>query len=351
MKKKSLSAKKIIHKKLLNYLKNPKINKTYKRFRKSLILEDGTKVFSIALSGGPDSLALAYLAKCYSIINNIRVTFYHVNHKLRKESTNEAIKIKSTLKNFDIDCKILVWKGSKPKSNMQSLARKKRYSLIINQSKKDKSNIVLIAHHSDDLYENFLIRLVRGSGLKGLASFNKVKNKDDESFNILRPLINLKKIDLIYISEKVFNFYIQDTSNYDTYFKRIRIRNLISNLKNEGLDENKLRLTINNLRDSNETINYYVENNIKVNSFFSKKKSVYILNKEFFNQPHEVVFRSLSNVLKKIGNKYYSSRGKSLNRVLYRIKTKNFYKVTLSGCIIEKINKSVIIYKEIIKNG
>ena len=346
MKIKSLSAQKTIHKNLLNYLKNPKISKIYRDFENVLLFDNKVKSLAIAVSGGPDSLALAYLAKCFSILNNSRVNYYHLNHKLRKNSTKEAFTLKSVLKKFDIDCKILVWKGKKPKSNIQSLARKKRYTLIINQILKDRFNLLLTAHHLDDLYENFLIRLSRGSGLKGLTSFNQVNVTYNKRVKILRPLININKKDLSFIAIKIFKFYIKDSSNVNVIFKRVRIRNLINSLKKEGLDEKKLKLTINNLSDSNITINHYVQQNIISNSSYLKRKSTYILSEEFFQQPHEIVFRSLSMILKEIGKKYYDPRGKNLSQLLEQIKSNNFRKQTLSGCIIEKIKNSLIIYQE-----
>ncbi len=84
MKKKSLSAKKKIHKELLTHLKNPLINKFYKKFDNFIKLNLNKYNFSVAVSGGSDSLALAYLSKCYSILHNIKVKFYHVDHRLRK---------------------------------------------------------------------------------------------------------------------------------------------------------------------------------------------------------------------------------------------------------------------------
>ena len=193
MKKKSLNAKKIIHNKLLSYLKNPSINKIYKEFINFNKFNLGKSGFSVAISGGSDSLALAYFAKCFSISNNIKVKYYHVDHKLRKESFEEAKKLKYLLKDIDINCKILKWEGKKPRSNIQSQARKKRYNLIYKQCLKDKINFVFVAHHIDDLYENFVIRLLRGSGLKGLVSFSQSESSYNEKLKILRPLIGLKK--------------------------------------------------------------------------------------------------------------------------------------------------------------
>ena len=346
MKKKSLSAKKKIHNKLLINLKNPLIYKIYKDFNNFVKINLNQSNFSVAISGGTDSLALAYLSKCYSISNNIKVNYYHVDHGLRKESFSEAKKLKFLLKSFDINCKILKWTGSKPKSNIQAIARKKRYNLIYNECLKDKVNFIFIAHHLDDLYENFIIRLLRGSGLKGLISFNKTNTNYNDKLKVLRPLIYYKKIDLNYITKRVFSFKFEDPSNKNINFKRIRIRNLIENLKSEGLNLEKLILTINNLSDSNLTIDHYVIQNIKCNSKYNSKKKNYILNNDFFNQPHEIVFRSLINLLKKIGNKYYSPRGKSISQLLRKLGSGEIKKINISGCILEKINNSFVIYKE-----
>ena len=346
MKKKSLSAKKKIHKKLLNYLKNPLINRIYKDLNNFIKFNLNKSNFSVAVSGGSDSLALAYFSKCYSILNNAKVNFYHVDHKLRKESSIEAKKLNFLLKKFDINCKILKWRGKKPISNIQALARKKRYSLIYKECIKDKVNFIFIAHHLDDLYENFIIRLLRGSGLKGLTSFNQIQTNYNYKLKILRPLINFKKNDLVNITAKIFKFKFEDPSNNNTNFKRIRIRNLIDYLKSEGLDLKKLRQTINNLSDSNFTINHYVNENIKHNSRYFKNKRQYILNKNFFNQPHEIVFRSIVNLFKIVGNKYYSPRGKSIDSLLSKFGSGEIKKINISGCILEKINNSFIIYQE-----
>ena len=346
MKKKSLSAKKKIHNKLLSHLRNPLIYKIYKDFDNLVKFNLNKSNFSVAISGGTDSLALAFFSKSYSILNDIKVNFYHVDHKLRKESSAEAKKLKNLLRKFNINCKILKWNGKKPKTNIQSIARIKRYNLILEECKKDKTNFIFVGHHLDDLYENFLIRLTRGSGLKGLASFNEVKTNYNDKFKILRPLIGFKKDKLVYVTKKIFNFNIEDSSNKNINFKRIRIRNLFKDLRSEGFSLEKFKLTVDNLRDSNFTINYYVDLNIKNNSKYFIESKYYILNKDFFDQPHEIIFRSIIILFKKIGNRYYPPRGKSVAELLLKLQSDQIKKINISGCILEKINNSVIIYKE-----
>jgi tRNA(Ile)-lysidine synthase len=347
MKKKSLNVKNKIFNLKLKTVDKKKILKIYNEFKyfiKTTIKE--TNQIAVAVSGGPDSLALAYLAKYLSLKEKIKVKFFIVDHRLRKNSDNEAKKVRLFLKEFDINCQILVWSNKKPKSNIQSIARKNRYELLLNNCKKNNIKYLLIGHHIDDLYENFFIRLLRGSGLKGLTSFGKIAEEKNKNISILRPLINFEKNELIFITKKVFNFYINDPSNQNSDFQRTRIRNVISKLKKDGYDIKKFNLTIKNLKSSDNTINFYVDRNIKKNSIFINEKNISFLNKNFFLQSDEVVFRSLSFLLKTISSKYYSSRGKSISALILKIQKNKLYKATLGGCCIEKINETILISKE-----
>ena len=329
---------------ILKHLNNNQISKIFTKFKNHL---DKNESFGVAVSGGPDSLSLSFLSKCFSIKEDVKVKFYIVDHKLRKNSSTEAIIVCNILKKIGINCKVLTWKGKKPTSNIQAIARKKRYFLLTSQCKKDKINNLLLGHHIDDLYENFLIRLLRGSGLKGLTSFGNKSEYKVNNINIIRPLMSFEKNDLIYISRKVFGNYIEDPSNLDENFKRIKIRNLISTLKQEGLDKKKLKLTINNLKDSEETIHFYVEKNINNNTIFFKKKNTFFVNNIFFDQPNEIVFRSLSFLIKVVGGKYYNVRGKNVQNLIKKIKKDELRKkTTLGRCFVEKFQKTIIISRE-----
>ncbi len=348
MKKKNLNVKKKIHNFYSKKLDDPKINRIYLKFKKQLsshILNN----FCVAVSGGADSMALSFLAKCYSLENNTKVYFFIVDHKIRKESTLEAKLVKNKLKLFKISSKILTIKKVKKSSNLQSFARENRYKLIIKQSLIKKIDTILTAHHKDDLIENFFIRLLRGSGLKGLISFGKIKSKikfDDRIF-ILRPLINIPKKDLVYISKNTFNFNVNDPSNLDDKFLRVKVRKLISNLEEDGLTFNKFKLSLNNLSKSNYAIDYYVQKNINDNSSYLKLTKTIILKNDFFKQPNEIVFRSFSEMIQKVGKKNTLPRGVKVENLLkYLRSSNNNSKKTLSGCIIQQFENSVIISPE-----
>ena len=343
MNQKNLSVQNKTHSKIFNHLKKKKILKIFKEFSSSLKVKES---LAVAVSGGPDSLALAFLTKCYSLKHNIKVMYYIVNHKLRKESSLEADTVKKVLKKIDIQCTILNWNGKKPSKNIQARARDKRYSLLTKECKKNKIKYLLLGHHLNDLLENFFIRIVRGSGLNGLISFSKNTKYKDQNIQILRPLLDFEKEELIQISKEIFNFFVKDPSNLNENYKRTRIRNLLRSLEKEGLDKNKLKLTIRNLKDSDASIKFYVNKNLKINTIFLKQKNIYILNYNFFDQSHEVVFRSLIKIIQKLGKKYYPVRGKSVDMLINKISEKFFTRMTLGGCLIERVNKTILISRE-----
>ena len=215
---------------------------------------------------------------------------------------------------------------------------------MIKKAKKLKIDNILLGHHKDDLIENFFIRILRGSGLNGMVSFDQKTNL--QNINLIRPLLKFSKINLEHITKKVFKNYIEDPSNKNEEFKRIKIRNFIKNMQLEGLDTDKFNLTIKNLKFANESIKYFVEKNLKENSTILNINEFVILNKNFFLQPEEIVFRSLTEVLKSVGKKYYPVRGKKIDKLIYQIKNDNSFKTTLGNCVIKKVNNSVIVSKE-----
>ena len=338
---KNLSVRKKIPKIFKSKLQNQKVNQIFKKFEKSFKIDTN---FIVAVSGGADSLALAFLTKVYSLKKNLNPRYFIVDHKLRKESTYEAYKVKRILKSLKINSHILTWTGKKPVRNLQSLARSKRYELLFLKCKKLKISNLVLGHHIDDLIENFFLRMARGSGLKGLVSLGK--NTQIKNINLIRPLVKFDKKDLIFLSKFIFNFYVDDPTNYDIKFNRIKVRNLVKEFENFGLDKKKFQLTIENLKESDKSIRFYVEKNKRENSFFNFRKNELILKENFFDNSHEVIFRSLSELIHLIGKKPNYVRGKKIENILNKIKKWELKKETLGGCVIKMVNHTVILTKE-----
>jgi len=338
---KNLSVKKKIPNIYKSKLLNQRVNQIFKKFEKSFKMNTN---FIVAVSGGADSLALAFLTKVYALKKNLNPRYFIVDHKLRKESTYEAHKVKKILKSLKINSHVLAWKGKKPVSNIQSLARSKRYELLFFKCKKLKISNLVLGHHIDDLIENFFLRMARGSGLKGLVSLGT--NTQIQNINLIRPLIKFNKKDLIFLSKFIFNFYVDDPTNHDTKFNRIKIRNLIKAFEDFGLDKKKFQLTIENLKKSDQSIKFYVEKNKTKNSVFNYRKDELMLKENFFDNSHEVIFRCLSDLIHLIGKKPNFVRGKKIENILNKIKERKLKKETLGGCVIKMVNHTVILTKE-----
>ena len=345
MKRKNLIARKKAKSNKIIF-KDSKILNFYNKFKSTFLKNIKNNSFALAVSGGSDSLCLAYFSKVFSseFCNKMHVLI--VDHNIRKDSQKEALKVKQILKKRKIQSKILRWKGQVPKSNVQKNARDLRYLLISNYCLKNKIKYLATAHHGDDQFENFFIRLLRGSGLTGLSSMS-LNTKYNNRLKIVRPFLYFKKSDLKYVTLNYSKTYIKDPSNKDEKFQRIKIRKLITELETNGLDKKKLLSTINNLKYSNNVVNFYVAENLRKNSFFFDKDNKLFLNRSFFLQPYEVIFRGLSKALKLIGKKYYPVRGKKLEKVISDIQNNHLFRVTLGGCIVEKANQTIIITKEL----
>ena len=331
MKKKNSTAQRKKVKFDNKHLNDPKIKKVYLTFKKQLYSQIKNEKFCIGVSGGPDSLALAFLCKIFSKEFNSKFVALIIDHNLRKQSATEARKVKIILTKHKIKAKILTWKGKIPKSNIQFNARNIRYFLLKKECNKLNIKNLVLAHHEGDLIENFFIRLFRGSGLKGLSSLNIKRHSEDNILNLIRPLINTKKDELIYISKKVFKFYLTDPSNFEEKFLRTRIRNYLDKFKLDGLDINKIKLTLSNLQSANESINFYKEKSIKNHVRYLQRNACFVSYGLFNYESEEVIFRTINDIISKISDGYYPPRGKDVKNLITRINQKNLKNQRLAG--------------------
>ena len=107
-------------------------------------------------------------------------------------------------------------------------------------------------------------------------------------------------------------------------------------------------MTFENLISSNNSIEFFVQKNISENSFISpsKNNNKAILSLKFFSSTDEIILRSFTKILQDISGRYFPARGKGVSRIINQIKQKSFTKTTIGGCVIEKIENSVVISKE-----
>jgi len=345
MKRKNLTVRRKVKKNKVLF-KDYKIHKFYKKFKSDIYQNIKNRDFALAVYGGSDSLCLAYFSKIYSSEYGNRIHSLIVDHKLRKESSKESLKVKRILKSKKISAKILNWKGKIPKSNIQKMARNIRYSLLSNYCLKENIKYLITAHHEDDQIENFFIRLFRGSGLTGLSSMT-AKTKYSKRLKIIRPFLNFSKFDLQYVTINYFKTFIKDPSNQNDKFLRVRIRKYRKEIEKEGLDTKKIIKTVNNLVSANQAINFYKNKALyKHASFVSKNKCV--LNRQIFSEEaKEIVFKSFSDILSLVSGSYYPPRSKKIISLIDRLKKNKLTKSTLGGCIIEEKDNFILFSKEL----
>ena len=318
------------------------LSSIYLNFKKKLD-NLNKKKYLVAVSGGPDSLALVALTKAY---NHQRKTNFHyalVDHNIRKNSNKEAKKVKKLLKNEKINLRILLNKREIIK-NIQAEARKARYELLLTYCKKNKIKIILTAHNLEDQVETFLIRLSRGSGLKGLSAM-KIKSDIGNQNILFRPLLDIKKKFLIKISKNIFGSYIKDPSNKNSKFLRTKIRSLKKPLENSGIKYERIFKSIQNLSFSKSTLDKY-QGDILKKLIKKRRKEVLINFKEYKDLGSETKIVLINEAIKKIKKNYYDLRSKKVENLIKNLNRKDFKKATLGGCFFIKKGENLCLKAE-----
>jgi len=288
------------------------------------------KSYTVAVSGGPDSLALVALTKSYNYYKKTKFRYVLVDHNIRKNSSKEAKKVKDLLKKNKINLNIILNK-KKIIKNIQSQARETRYKILSNYCKKNKINNLLTAHNLEDQVETFLIRLSRGSGLKGLSSM-KYLTKIDNKINLYRPLLDTKKFFLNKISKHIFGKYFQDPSNKNSKYLRTKVRSLKKPLEKNGIEYEQIIKSIKNLALSEDTLDGYFKKIFK-NIIKETKTEILINFKKFKELNNEEKIAVINESIKKLKRNYYNLRSKKVINLINNIEKSNFKKTTLGGCL------------------
>jgi len=343
MRKKDLSVLKLKNLNLDN-----KISKIYFSFKLQLDKHVKKNPFLVAVSGGPDSLALSALSHIYKKEKKNKVFFALVNHNIRLNSSKEATAVKSLFKKKKINLTILKNK-QKINKNIQSHARDVRYKLLLDFCHKQKIKFIVVGHHRDDQIETFLIRLSRGSGVQGLSSMSKI-TKLDRKTKILRPLLTEKKQDLILIARYYFGKIFKDPSNTNQKYLRTKIRNLVKQFEKSGIKHDRIIKSIDNLASTRDTLNLYIQK-VEKTCVISKKNKIFVSLKNFLLENNEIQLKILNNCIKNISKNYYPSRAKKVLNLLVKIKANEKLKATLGGCVIERLKNNLTIYKEKLNNS
>ncbi len=318
---------------------------TQELFNKNIdrLLPSNVKRIAIALSGGSDSMALTLLSNNWAKKKNIDLIAITIDHNLRKNSAKEALKVASWMQKRKINHTILTYKGIIPTSNIEAIARQYRYDMLFDYCKKHNIEYLLIAHNADEQTETFFLNLSRGSGVYGLSCMPDIQNKND--IKIIRPMLLFSKEEIKSYLKDEKQKWVEDPSNKDTKYKRVRIRKIKKLLNTLELSNERISKIIDNMQRTRDTIEFYVNEFIKQNVIINDKVLINI--EDILNYPKEIVIRALSKILKDFSKKIYPPRLENLENIYYKIIHNDLKKgITLFNNKIYNKDNKIIIEKE-----
>lgn len=199
------------------------MEEVYNFIRKEIGLSVGDTIV-VGVSGGPDSMALLYILNEFKNKMDLNIICAHVNHNKRKESEQEKIDLENYCKKNNITfeyIKVTNWGDD----NFHNEARSVRYNFFEELVYNYGAKYLMTAHQGDDLIETILMRIVRGSTLKGYNGFSRIVDKGD--YKIIRPLITVTKDEILKFDEKNGIQYAIDESNNEDHYTRNRYRHTV----------------------------------------------------------------------------------------------------------------------------
>lgn len=185
-----------------------------------------------ALSGGPDSTALALLASSYASTHDIPHNCVIVNHGLREDAGSEAETVATRMQAMGIACTIHTVTAARPSGGIQEWARQQRYEALQSAARQQDAAL-LLGHHAMDQAETVFMRLLHGSGLGGLGAMSPFRRFGD--INIIRPALGFMPAELVAVCDAFSCDYERDPSNHDARFERVRTRQTLDAMQLAGM--------------------------------------------------------------------------------------------------------------------
>lgn len=308
------------------------INKVKEEINKSSMIKKGDFVL-VALSGGPDSMALLEFLRMIKSEFNLKLACFHLNHMLRGEKSDadekfvvdfcKKNKIRLIVERIDTKkyCK-------RNKLSIEEGARKIRYKLLEKYAKKMSINKIALGHHAGDQIETFFMRLIRGAGIDGLSVIRPIRG------NIIRPFINIYKEEIIkFLKEKRVDYRVDHTNLLPEFIRnKIRLKVLPEIDKISSSWRKNVSRTINLIQSDAEFINMAAE------EVFSKisqdKKNKVIIDLILFdNALEQLKSRIIRMAIERLKGNLLGIDQKHVSEIMFNIKKSKNFELSLPGKI------------------
>jgi tRNA(Ile)-lysidine synthase len=281
------------------------------RFRRDIdaLIAPAAKL-GVAVSGGPDSLALLLLA---AAARPAQIEAATVDHGLRRESRDEAEMVANLCASLDVPHVVLTAKWhQKPVTAIQERAREERYRLLGDWATLRQLPAIVTAHHLDDQAETFVMRVARGSGVRGLAGMRPEAKVPGSDVTLLRPLLGWRRAELEKICAAADLQPAADPSNADEQFERVRVRRALSEA--DWLDPQSLAASATHLGAAEDALEWATEQQWNATVKNGGAEIVY----EPLDAPQEIRRRIVSRAVSQLATEGLGQdlRGSELDRLL-----------------------------------
>ena len=309
------------------------------------------KAVGLAVSGGPDSLALMLLAARWAGSGETRprLIVYSVDHGLRLEAGDEVAMVLGEAARLGFAARGLRWDGVKPETGMQAAARKARYRLLAEAMDQDGAELLLTAHHLGDQAETVLMRLAHGSGIEGLRGMDRFATV--EGCRVFRPLLGLEPQQLLEIVTEAGLTPARDPSNIDRHYERVRWRQAMPLLEELGLDLRRLGDFAQRMSDADVVLDERTEAAFAALVHVGPDRDAELPHAGLAAQPRAVAVRLLARVLRIVGGDRKPHALGAVEHLHARLSDRLPLKpTTLHGCLVSSDGLTISVRREGVRN-
>jgi tRNA(Ile)-lysidine synthase len=299
---------------------------------------------ALAVSGGPDSMALALCVKRWLKPPHEAVALV-VDHGLRAESAKEAEHVRGALKRLGFETEILCWRHDPVTARLHEAARKARYDLLTEACRARGIDALLLAHQREDQAETILMRFAKGSGVDGLAGMRlqSVKN----GLRLLRVLLDVPRVRLVATCAAAKVPFISDPSNASEKFARGRLRRVMPLLAAEGFTIERLLDLGPRASEAKDALDHYAEALLRVAGKMDEAGALRLDLEHLRAAPKAVRERAFGACLHSVGGGDYAPERIALAALLAALGAdKEMASRTLNGCLIGKTMRTATIMRE-----
>ena len=299
------------------------------------------KSLGVAVSGGGDSVALLVLLNSWAQENGCILSAVTIDHGLRDASGDEAIGVGLLCKKLGLSHEILKWQGWDGGGNLQKAARDARYQLMTEWAQDRSIGHIALGHTRDDQAETVLMRLARGSGVDGLSAMSRTRLSGGVTW--LRPMLDVARLELREYLRETGIDWVDDPSNDDERFDRVRMRRALTLLEPLGIDAENLAATATRMGSARRVLAQCAADaaetivSIKAGAVFLETGGLTAL-------ADETRRRLLNHALCWVSHNQYGPRARALARLWDQVTQGET--TTLHGCLILKTKSHVVVTRE-----